>query len=438
MKAKIGALVCILLIPLIIARGQSYGLTASHPRVGEPMPHFVLNRVDYFAKTQATPEDFRGKWLFLDFWFPGCVTCIKAFPKVNQLQARFKDEIQFVMVGLNSRLHRHVERVYEGMRKKMDLNLVVAYDSILAETWGIHSMPHIIIVDPQGIVRFITSGSDLTNEKLEGLLKGEDISLKPKDTGVEDDRAGTNVNLRASDSLSLYVSRLTPWTGQDGNAASVDFQIEKGSSFRATKVPLIELYHFAYFGKGIWSIHDSLYTMYYPKPILRVSDSSFFQFDYQKDTGMYDYYLKPLGKISSRLEVMKALQEELHDIFGYNVEMKNVQIPVWKLVAKSNVQSKLSTKGGKYYYYESPSGFIVKNFPATRLLGLIVRYISNKYTIFIDETRLTGNIDLEIDTLMTNWDELRKGLRRNGLDLIPGVRTMKVLAISDPELSQRN
>src|SRR5690606_26444 len=96
----------------------------------------------------------------------------------------------------------------------------------------------------------------------------------------------------------------------------------------------------------------------------------------------------------SKSQVMAALQEELHDIFGYDVHMQDVQIPIWKLVASSNVASQVGTKGGKYHYYESPSGFTVRNFPAERLLNLVVRYVSNKYTIFVDETGLSGNINL--------------------------------------------
>jgi hypothetical protein len=168
-----------------------------------------------------------------------------------------------------------------------------------------------------------------------------------------------------------------------------------------------------------------------------MSDSSFFQYDYKADTGLYNYYLKPLGKTSNVSEVMKALQQELHDIFGYDVELKDVSVPVWKLIVTSSaVPSKVRSDDGGYYYYESPTGFTVRNFPAEKLLRLVVRYISNKYTIFVDETGLAGNIDLEVDALMTDWDELRKGLRGKGFDLIRGTRTMKVLVISDRKISK--
>jgi hypothetical protein len=118
--------------------------------------------------------------------------------------------------------------------------------------------------------------------------------------------------------------------------------------------------------------------------------------------------------------------------------MQDVQIPIWKLVASSNVASQVGTKGGKYHYYESPSGFTVRNFPAERLLSLVVRYVSNKYTIFVDETGLSGNINLSVDALMTDWDDLRSGLKRNGFDLVRGFKQMKVLVINDPKLSRGN
>src|SRR5690606_18745336 len=109
------------------------------PEVGEPMPNFVLHNVTHFTKTTASLSDFAGKWLVLDFWASFCPPCIKSFPKMSELQKRFADRVQIVMVGMiGQRSGDDLDRLkamYEKFRARDNLDLVVAYDSALSVQW---------------------------------------------------------------------------------------------------------------------------------------------------------------------------------------------------------------------------------------------------------------------------------------------------------------
>ncbi|MBA4053753.1 MAG: hypothetical protein C0490_03490, partial [Marivirga sp.] len=150
MPSRIYSFVLSLLLTCTISFGQQMPENAK-PQIGKPLPHFELNHVTHSKKTKVASEEFQGKWLFLDFWFPACIACIKSFPKINALQAKFKDQIQFILVGLNYERYQGIESIYEKLRAKQDLDLVAAYDTTLAVRWEIYSMPHIIVVDPSGI-----------------------------------------------------------------------------------------------------------------------------------------------------------------------------------------------------------------------------------------------------------------------------------------------
>jgi hypothetical protein len=39
-----------------------------YPEVGKPCPDFTLNNVAYYSKKKVSLNDFKGKWLILDFW----------------------------------------------------------------------------------------------------------------------------------------------------------------------------------------------------------------------------------------------------------------------------------------------------------------------------------------------------------------------------------
>ena len=150
------------------------------PEIGKPIPEFTLN-VHYFKTKSVSINDFKGKWLFLDFWFAGCGACIQSFPSVNSHYKEFRNDLTWLMVGSIGSRFTDTQTLYEKLRAKQNLEMPVAYDSVLVNKWNVHSYPHIIIVDPAGIVHSITSGRDLTTEKIRQLVKGDRVSFYPKE-----------------------------------------------------------------------------------------------------------------------------------------------------------------------------------------------------------------------------------------------------------------
>src|SRR5260221_11003887 len=157
----------------------------SIPKVGEPCPYFQLYSVLNFSKSNVSNMDFRGKWLFLDFWFSGCGACVKSFPKINALHAQHKNKATFLLVGKNDWVNRSAEPVYNKLRAKQNLQMPAAFDSLLADKWDIHYMPCIVIVDPAGVVRYVVGGADLTSENVEAIVEGKQVSLNPSDNTVD-------------------------------------------------------------------------------------------------------------------------------------------------------------------------------------------------------------------------------------------------------------
>ncbi len=47
-------------------------------------------------------EDFRGKYVYIDFWATWCVNCIKEFPNLKNLEERFQnEEIEFIGISID-------------------------------------------------------------------------------------------------------------------------------------------------------------------------------------------------------------------------------------------------------------------------------------------------------------------------------------------------
>ena len=412
------------------------------PEIGKPMPDFTLD-VHYFKTKSVSMKDFKGKWLFLDFWFEVCGACIQSFPSVNTHYKEFKDDLTWLMVGLNSHRYKGTQALYEKLRVKKNLEMPVAYDSVLVNKWNVHSYPHIIIVDPAGIVHSITSGRDLTTEKIRQLIKGDSVKFYPKDV-VESPKSvlKSGINNYKPERI-LYHSVLTQW---DGERQSIGFDLNRYvnekiyllRTYDFSMIPLFGLYNQAYFGRWRWYVgQPSMYGNIYPEPILELKDSSLFQYDYNIEVGkgLYNYSLKVPQNEISRETIMRYMQQDLKRYFKYEAIVEEREMPVWLLTATADAKEKLKSKGSESFVTPGnvAAGFTMVNHPAEDLLHYVKFYIEelDLKTQFIDKTGLTGNIDITLDADMTNMDDVRKALQNEGLDLIRGKKKMKVLIIRD-------
>jgi thioredoxin-related protein len=438
----------LLVLALFIASVSSQAMLQDtlKPEPGKPMPDFFLSNITYFKTSEASLTDFKGKWLILDFWFSRCLTCIQSFPKVNEIHKEFMNELNWIMVGLNDKKRNsNTQEFYEKIRKKQNLEMPVAYDSILANRWNIHSMPHIIIVDPSGTVYSITGGRDLTSDKIRRMLKGEQVTFYPKNVIRPEFNPVKALSGNGLKNQRLLLSSvLSEWNGE-GSYSGYDidyyvdkkiFEIDKNRGYDFAMVPLYALYNYAYWGRWRWDADNvSLYGKVYPRPTLELTDTSLFQYD-EIGTGTYNYSLSiPQAEISKG-RIMSLMQEDLKRVFKYHVSIETRDIPIWKLIARPGAIDKLKTKGGERFITQGPHimGYSFKNVPSSYLVASISFYIAEKFKEpFIDETNIAGNIDFTIEADMTNFNEIKKAIQLQGLDLVKSSKKMKVIVIRDPK-----
>jgi cytochrome c biogenesis protein CcmG, thiol:disulfide interchange protein DsbE len=106
-----------------------------------------------------------GKFVLVDFWATWCGPCRQSIPHLNDLQAKFKDRL--VVIGLSNENPDDIRKM-----SSPEMNYAVGTDT-QARTMSmveVRGIPHAILIDPQGIVRFEGVPVYLTEEGLERLL----------------------------------------------------------------------------------------------------------------------------------------------------------------------------------------------------------------------------------------------------------------------------
>jgi len=404
-----------------------------YPELGKPCPTFVLRNIRYYSRHHARLEDFRGKWLVLDFWNKYCGACIASFPKVSKLQRAFGRQVQFMLVGIQDP-ENQIESMYAKYQMKENLIMPCAFDSLLARRFDIYTAPYIIVIDPAGIVQAITYS--LSAEDIEGFLSGRPPRLAkayrmheeetdghiPFDNGRPFLIGGNG----GSDTAFLFRSVLASWDGFiQRSYIPATITADSGAGlFQVLGAPLYELYNYAYYGT------PNAGPGYYAKPVLETKDTAVFKWSSARSTNLFSYSIKIPSARANGSYLQALMRKDLEHYFGYQVMVEMRQFPCWKLVADTTAAAKLRTRGGKSIFRQRMlhADFSLRNRSFSDFLMLLGYYSEHDIE---DVTGLSGNIDIEVNGFLDNLETLRKSLQRYGLDLVTSQRTLLVLVIKD-------
>lgn len=387
----------------------NWGVLAQTPvKIGEAAPNLIFEKVLNFNQTSATLADFKDKVVIIDFWATWCSPCIQSLPELERLQAKYETALQVITITSDP-----ADRIKQFLTKKpLKLPVVIDEQRTLAAVFPHRSIPHTVIIDKSGIIKAITSTSQIADEVIDKIINGQATHLAEKKDAVDFDPSKP---LSGNENFT-YQLTITPF--QEGYPSFSSIHSEEG----------------AYKDRRIYATNltaQSLFEIAHQFPVsvrtvIEVKDKD--KIKWSKTHAICFELIVPEKLLEQRFAIMR---QHLELYFDYVAIVEQRKRPVNVLRKIKNSPTDILTKSrddtAPYASY-SGKGLSMKNSP----MNIVAEFIESQLNLpIIDETGLNETYDLNLVWYNESPQQIHQELNKIGLELVSEERTIKVLVIRD-------
>lgn len=150
----------------VIVNDKVVALT--NTQIGKPSPLFTMNDT---AGAPVSLEQFKGKYVLIDFWASWCGPCRAENPNVVKAYNEFHEKgLEILGVSLDSSKDKWLAAIEKDGLTWHQVSDVNGWDCEPVKMYAVSSIPHSVLVDPDGIIVAKNLRGEELHEKLAKLM----------------------------------------------------------------------------------------------------------------------------------------------------------------------------------------------------------------------------------------------------------------------------
>lgn len=415
-RFKIISIFLILYFP-VQATAQNIVKQHKYLTIGDTVPDIAF-RIYHYKSPTVKISEFKGKLVILDIWSVTCSACIAAMPEMQELQKKFPNKLQIIMVTKDSPDLVAKRALHADNIRNNKLPSIMG-DS-LASLFDYTFMPTHVWIDKTGVIRYITSEVSTTAKNITQFLNGKDIKLPEKiDLTIDRSKPLLVSWYPYYKGISIY-TYLTPVQTQYHAGSMFGIDYNKNGLIKRVSIDqgyLAELYELAFGIRNILNFGKNRIIFN-----LKRKDSLLYK-------TLYTFDLINNNKVPNA-RLYKYMQDLLDMSFGVKSSWQKRKVDCYVL-RKLPGQDKLSTKGGRYVGNWVGNTFTIRNLTWSRFIR-IISVQGNTPLQIIDKTGVNpqSKVDVSINLDWQNLDIVNNSLRPYGLFVKKQKRRLSCIVIN--------
>ena len=136
--------------------------------IGQPIVDFTLNDT---SGNPITLSSLKGKYLLMDFWASWCSPCIRENPNIVAVYNDYKDKgFDIIGISFDKDVEKWKKAIIDGSLAWTQVSDLKRWNCEAGKLYGVRSIPHSVLVNPDGIIIAKNLRGEKLREKISELL----------------------------------------------------------------------------------------------------------------------------------------------------------------------------------------------------------------------------------------------------------------------------